>query len=444
MLTLCNRLQNIFRPKANRIFLGAIVSVILIFSSQWNLVLFNQTRLMMTDDDVAAEHNTSSSTFKTILLWNGLPGNMGQLLGSGRSPFIRLGCQVNQCFIEDKSKMSKRSIRKLSLQHYDAVLFNMNIIKSRYAFKILIIHHFIHYCLNYFSKKLHRQMRRLKRHLYPDVRFVFLSQEPPMYTWDMSGSNTSQAIDYINFFNWSMSYRRDSDVPFPYGLIRPKSSLISTHIDRSINTNQTTYSIGALNKNESAVVAWMVSHCSTHGRREDYVKQLKHYIAVDVYGSCGKLNCYRNPAVGDSPPECYSELERRYKFYLSFENSICTDYVTEKFFQILKHNMVPVVYGGADYSSIAPPHSYIDARQFKPNELAMYLKMLAANDTLYNEYFWWKEYYEVEAGQEQMVKRGICDLCKKLHQDSSNSEHKIYENILSHWTTDNQCIGVSF
>jgi hypothetical protein len=136
MLTLCNRLQNIFRPKANRIFLGAFVSFILIFFSQWNLVLFNQTRLMMTAD-VEAERNTSSaSTFKTILLWNGLPGNMGQLLGSGRSPFIRLGCQVNQCFIEDKSKMSKRSIRKLSLQHYDAVLFNMNIIKSRYALHI--------------------------------------------------------------------------------------------------------------------------------------------------------------------------------------------------------------------------------------------------------------------------------------------------------------------
>jgi len=268
-----------------------------------------------------------------------------------------------------------------------------------------------------------------------------------MYTWDMSGANTSQAIDYIRFFNWSMSYRRDSDIPFPYGFIRPQSSMTSlpTHIkqdlDRLIKSTLNQTIVNKKKNNESsAVVAWMVSHCSTHGRREDYVKQLKHFIPVDIYGSCGKLNCYRNPAVGDSSPECYAELERRYKFYLSFENSICTDYVTEKFFQILKHNMVPVVYGGADYSSIAPPYSYIDARQFKPHELAIYLEKLAANETLYNEYFWWKEYYDVEAGQEQMIKRGMCDLCKKLHQDN---QHKVYENILSHWVTDNQCVKVS-
>ena len=95
-------------------------------------------------------------------------------------------------------------------------------------------------------------------------------------------------------------------------------------------------------------------------------------------------------------------------------NFICTDYVTEKFFRIIVRNIVPVVYGGEDHSSIAPPHSQIDARLFKPQELANYLLMLDANETLYNEYFWWKDYYYVEAGQEQMVKRGFCELCKKL------------------------------
>ena len=58
-------------------------------------------------------------------------------------------------------------------------------------------------------------------------------------------------------------------------------------------------------------------------------------------------------------------LERDYKFYLSFENSICPDYVTEKFYNPLLFTTVPIVYGGANYEAIgAPRNSYIDVRNF--------------------------------------------------------------------------------
>ena len=40
---------------------------------------------------------------------------------------------------------------------------------------------------------------------------------------------------------------------------------------------------------------------------------------------------------------------KNYMFYFSFENSLCLDYVTEKFFEMLKYNMVPVVYASANY-----------------------------------------------------------------------------------------------
>jgi alpha-1,3-fucosyltransferase len=130
-------------------------------------------------------------------------------------------------------------------------------------------------------------------------------------------------------------------------------------------------------------------------------------------------------------------VEEKYKFYLSFENSICTDYATEKFFEILKHNMIPVVYGGANYSQIAPPHSYINALDFTPEKLAVYLKLVDSNDTLYNEYFWWKDHYEVEAGVEQMASHGFCDLCKKLHQDQGVI--KYYSELVSEWHYNTQC-----
>jgi len=154
----------------------------------------------------------------------------------------------------------------------------------------------------------------------------------------------------------------------------------------------------------------MASHCGTHGNRDGYVRQLKRFIQVDAYGGCGHLklgNCGKD-YTGASPEGCYDLLEsKHYKFYLSFENSICTDYVSENFFWIMTRNMVPVVYGGAGYGRIAPPHSYIDANQFEPKELAEYLLLLDANETLYNEYFWWKDYYYVEAGPEQIVKTRI-------------------------------------
>ena len=70
----------------------------------------------------------------------------------------------------------------------------------------------------------------------------------------------------------------------------------------------------------------------------------------------------------------------KFYFYLAFENSICNDYVTEKFFRGLqvtignldnigpKQNcqapVVPIVLGGANYSALAPNHSFIHVDDF--------------------------------------------------------------------------------
>jgi len=106
-------------------------------------------------------------------------------------------------------------------------------------------------------------------------------------------------------------------------------------------------------------------------------------------GKCGKPFC-----PFDQLNDCYERIELDYKFYLSFENSLCRDYITEKFFNLLDRNIVPIVYGAGNYEAIAPPHSYIDALKYTPVQLAHYLDLLDKNDTLYNEYFWWKPYYK--------------------------------------------------
>lgn len=126
----------------------------------------------------------------------------------------------------------------------------------------------------------------------------------------------------------------------------------------------------------------------------------------------------------------------KYKFYLAFENAICKDYITEKFFGILGLDMVPVVFGGANYSEIAPPHSYIDVKDFSSVEkLADYLKTLDRDDAKYNEYFWWRDFYQRSFRHHQV----LCDVCQKLNED----DHSIYDDMYRWWVHQAECKSVS-
>ena len=104
-------------------------------------------------------------------------------------------------------------------------------------------------------------------------------------------------------------------------------------------------------------------------------------------------------------------LETTYKFYLSFENAACVDYITEKVWKILTINVVPVVLGGADYKRHLPPHSYIDVRDFRSaKHLADYLLMLSRNDALYRKYFEWKRHYGISP------QNSLCQLCAYMNR----------------------------
>ena len=71
----------------------------------------------------------------------------------------------------------------------------------------------------------------------------------------------------------------------------------------------------------------------------EYVEELMKYIPVDIYGKCGDYPCANKS--GTFP--CDYKVATNYKFYLAFENSICVDYVTEKFFNNLLLPVVPIV-----------------------------------------------------------------------------------------------------
>ncbi|KAB7494954.1 Alpha-(1,3)-fucosyltransferase 5 [Armadillidium nasatum] len=133
-------------------------------------------------------------------------------------------------------------------------------------------------------------------------------------------------------------------------------------------------------------------------------------------------------------------LERKYKFYLSYENSLCTDYITEKFFRALNYYIVPVVLGSGNYDFVAPPHSFIDVRDFRSElELAKYLLYLDKNHTAYMEYFRWKEdYFALDDMSWFSFAINFCGLCEKLHIDS---RPKVYQNLGQWFINKAKCKG---
>ena len=213
------------------------------------------------------------------------------------------------------------------------------------------------------------------------------------------------------FFNLSMTYKTSSDVPVPYG----KVVQVAEHPTSRHELGKLIMDFGVANthlavkeKSESFVTQF-ASNCNTHSKREFIVSSLSKFLKVDIFGECGPLNCDKKDET------CYSKIEKTYKFYLSFENSICEvgelvptindhdyiqDYITEKYFNILPFNIIPVMLNGANMTNLAPPHSYINAEDFSSTkELAKYLKTVASNDTLFASYFWWRDYYKKEVSQ---------------------------------------------
>ncbi len=94
-------------------------------------------------------------------------------------------------------------------------------------------------------------------------------------------------------------------------------------------------------------VSAMISNCNDKSSRLDYINELSKYIPIDIYGKCGKPcpKMFSNGSAG----ECREILANEYLFFLSFENSFCKEYITEKFFSILPYDTIPVVLGGGDY-----------------------------------------------------------------------------------------------
>ena len=226
-----------------------------------------------------------------------------------------------------------------------------------------------------------------------------------------------------NIINWTMTYIRGSDINVSgnYGSVRPGTYMGGFDPNKNYLESKSKFAVA------------VISNCV--GYRMKVVKALAKYIDLDLFGGCSSKR-FCNP--GQSKEECWESM-KDYKFYLSFENSACKDYVTEKFYRnALAHAMVPVVLGGANYSDveIAPPGSYIDATKFSTvRELGEFLKKEGSDQTLYNKYFRWYSNYTLFF---QSLEAQLCSLCERLHQSTYTT--KSYKDVASWYSTTGKCV----
>lgn len=235
--------------------------------------------------------------------------------------------------------------------------------------------------------------------------------------------------DVLSLFNFSSTFSRFSDVPFPLQYLNSFDDITNLK-----------YFIPTLEKNkylkEISPVMYLQSDCETSTERDIYVKELMKYVDIDSYGTC--LNNKKLPIkftedyLNKLHDDDFLRFIARYKFVIAIENGICNDYVTEKFWRAIKVGTVPIYFGSPLIKDWFPNNrSAILLEDYPtPEIMSKYITKLMNNDTLYESYLEHKTKrlvsnakllneiknrpYQIDALKTASVFE--CYVCEKLHQ----------------------------
>nr|XP_015825260.2 4-galactosyl-N-acetylglucosaminide 3-alpha-L-fucosyltransferase 9 [Nothobranchius furzeri] len=230
----------------------------------------------------------------------------------------------------------------------------------------------------------------------PFQKWIWMNLESPSHSPQLSGIN--------NLFNVTLNYRQDSDIKGTYGIIVPTKTAENF-----------------VPPKKDKLVCWIVSNWNPGHRRVQYFNELHKHIEIHTYGQA-----FRNKISGED----YMSIMTSCKFYLSFENSIHKDYITEKMYNPLAVGTVPVVLGTSrqNYENFIQGDSFIHVDDFKsPKELAEYLLIANKNEQMYLGFFKWRQNFKSHNyGSWSMH---TCHACEYLQK------HKEYKaiNDLNKW-----------
>lgn len=127
--------------------------------------------------------------------------------------------------------------------------------------------------------------------------YVFLLYESPLHT-DLK--MLRQPL-LRNYFNRTMTYRRDSDIVdlHTHGRMQCIDAASPSCIEFPRNTqnqivqenhNSTSVPVKIDLSFKNRTVAWFVSHCNKHSRREALARNLSQFIPVDMFGTCAEAS----------------------------------------------------------------------------------------------------------------------------------------------------------
>ncbi|XP_047628477.1 alpha-(1,3)-fucosyltransferase 10 [Phacochoerus africanus] len=191
----------------------------------------------------------------------------------------------------------------------------------------------------------------------------------------------------ITLFNYTATFSRHSHLPLTTQYLEGPEVLTSLQ-----------YLVPLQSKNNLrkslAPLVYVQSDCDPPSDRDSYVRELMTYIEVDSYGECLRNRDLPQPlnSPASMDAEGFYRILAQYKFILAFENAVCDDYITEKFWRPLKLGVVPVYYGSPSIADWLPSNrSAILVSAFShPRELASYIRQLDHDDRLYAAYLEWK------------------------------------------------------